>query len=451
MSHLHSNRTSAPPSKRDSFLSQRGFILSCIGSAVGMGNIWLFPTRISAYGGATFLVPYLIFTVLIASTGVIEEMAFGRTTRRGPIGACETATEERLGTKRPGRIAGVIPVVNSLAMAIGYSVVVGWILTYTVLALTGQLTIQTDVSAFAGRFGDIATENIIPQIIALAIAGAILILGVAGGIERANKVMMPLFFALFVGLALYVSTLPGAHAGYAYLFVLDPQGLADPLVWTFALGQAFFSLSIAGCGTLIYGSYLPDDHNIPFSAAMVAVFDCLAAILASLVIIPAMASAGQQLSSGGPGLLFIYLPTVLASLPGGPVFMAVFFIAVLFGGMTSLINLFEAPIATLQELLKMSRAQATIAIIAIGIVASLVIAPIVSDWMDWCTIYGCPIGAFIAAFMFAWMLGRDRCEKAVSQGRAVPIGRWFYPLVKYVFCGVVLFVLIAGIILGGIG
>ncbi|MGI6590211.1 MAG: sodium-dependent transporter [Eggerthellaceae bacterium] len=437
--------------ERDSFRSQRGFILSCIGSAVGMGNIWLFPTRISAYGGATFLVPYLIFTVLIASTGVIEEMAFGRATRRGPIGAFETATQARLGSKRAGRIAGIIPVANSLAMAIGYSVVVGWILTYTVLAFTGQLTQQTDANAFAACFEGIAAGNSLPQIVALVIAGAILILGVAGGIERANKIMMPLFFALFVGLALYVSTLPGAQTGYAYLFVLDPQGLADPLVWTFALGQAFFSLSIAGCGTLIYGSYLPDDHNIPFSAAMVAFFDCLAAILASLVIIPAMASAGQQLSSGGPGLLFIYLPAVLASLPGGAVFMAVFFIAVLFGGMTSLINLFEAPIATLQEWLGMSRAKATIAIIAIGIVVSLAIAPIVSDWMDWCSIYGCPIGAFLAAFMFTWMLGRERCEEAVGKGRPRPIGRWFFPLVKYVFCGVVLFVLVAGILLGGIG
>lgn len=448
---MPSSSAQAAPAKRDSFRSRRGFILACIGSAVGMGNIWLFPTRISAYGGATFLIPYLIFVVLIASTGIIEEMAFGRAARRGPMGAFEAATEKRFGTKVPGRIAGIFPVANSLAMAIGYSVVVGWIFAYTFLAITGQGAAAPDVQSYVSQFGDISANNWFWQVIAMVVVAAILILGVGGGIEKANKVMMPLFFFLFIGLAIYVATLPGAGAGYAYIFVLDPSGLADPTVWLFALGQAFFSLSVAGCGTLIYGSYLSDDEDIPYSAKMVAIFDTIAAVLASLVIIPAMASAGQQLSTGGPGLLFIYLPHLFSQMPGGEVFMFIFFVAVLFGGVTSLINLFEAPIATLQEWLGLSRARACIAIMAIGLVIGLAIQPIVSDWMDWCSIYGCPIGAFLAAVMFTWVLGRKRCEEAVSRGRRKPIGSWFYPLVKYVFCGIVLFVLVAGAIVGGIG
>ena len=440
-----------PEGARDSFRSRRGFILACIGSAVGMGNIWLFPTRISAYGGATFLIPYLIFVALIASTGIIEEMAFGRATRRGPIGAFEKATKLRYGTKMPGRIAGLFPVVNSLAMAIGYSVVVGWIFAYTAAALTGQGTVLSGVDQYAAWFGSVSENNWLWQTIAMAVVAAILILGVGGGIERANKIMMPLFFLLFVCLAVYVAFLPGASAGYEYIFVLDPRGLADPLVWMFALGQAFFSLSVAGCGTLVYGSYLSDDEDIPYSAKMVAVFDTLAAVLASLVIIPAMASAGQQLSSGGPGLLFIYLPQLFSQMPGGQVFMIVFFVAVVFGGLTSLINLFEAPIATLQEWAGMKRMHACLTIALIGLIVGLAIQPIVSDWMDWCSIYGCPIGAFLAAFMFAWIMGRERCTEAVNRGRENPLGRWFYPLVKYVFCGVVLVVLVAGSILGGIG
>lgn len=451
MSQHPASTPSATPAKRDSFRSRRGFILACIGSAVGMGNIWLFPTRISAYGGATFLIPYLIFVVLIASTGIIEEMAFGRATRRGPIGSFEKATEKRFGTKVPGRIAGLFPVVNSLAMAIGYSVVVGWIFAYTFLALTGQGAQPGPVAQFAAQFGSISENNWLWQVIAMAVTAAILILGVGGGIERANKIMMPLFFLLFAGLAVYVLTLPGSSAGYAYIFVLDPAGLADPMVWLFALGQAFFSLSIAGCGTLVYGSYLSDDEDIPYSAKMVAVFDTLAAILASLVIIPAMASAGQQLSSGGPGLLFIYLPQLFSQMPGGQIFMIVFFVAVLFGGVTSLINLFEAPIATLQEWAGMKRAHACLVIALIGLAVGLAIQPIVSDWMDWCSIYGCPIGAFLAAFLFTWVLGRDTVMEAVNRGRAKLLGNWYYPLVKYVFCGVVLFVLVAGSIMGGIG
>jgi len=145
--------------KRDSWTSKWGFILACIGSAVGMGNIWLFPARISAYGGATFLIPYLIFVVIIASTGVIGEMAFGRATRSGPVGAFGQATKQRFATEKPGRILGLIPVLGSLALAIGYSVVVGWIFKYLFLSLSGGLMQLDGVPAFDGLFGATATSN----------------------------------------------------------------------------------------------------------------------------------------------------------------------------------------------------------------------------------------------------------------------------------------------------
>jgi NSS family neurotransmitter:Na+ symporter len=438
-------------SRRDSFRSKRGFILACIGSAVGMGNIWLFPTRVSAYGGGTFILPYLIFVLLIGSTGVIGEMSFGRAMRGGPIKAFGSATERRFGTRKPGEALGLLPVISSLGMAIGYTVVLGWIFCYVFDALNGSLASMQGVDAFAGQFVDVSEQNAVWQCIAAITATAILVFGVGRGIERANEVMMPLFFLLFVGLAIYVATLPGAGDGYAYIFKLDPQGLLDPTVWVFALGQAFFSLSIAGNGTLIYGSYLGDNENVPQSAKYVALFDTIAAMLAALVIIPAMASAGQQLSQGGPGLLFIYLPTLFSNMPGGPVIMAVFFVAVLFGGLSSLINFFEAPIATLQESFGLDRTKATFIIGSIVLVASLIIASIVSDWMDFCSIYLCPIGALIAAVMFFWVCGKKFCLAQVNKGRKKALGGWFYPLAKYVFCGATLVVLVLGSILGGIG
>jgi NSS family neurotransmitter:Na+ symporter len=437
--------------QRDSFKSKRGFILACIGSAVGMGNIWLFPTRVSAYGGATFILPYLIFVVLIGSTGVIEEMSFGRAMRGGPIKAFGSATERRYGTRTPGQVAGLLPVISSLGMAIGYTVVVGWIFKYTFDAFTGSLMEMQGIEAFAAQFTSVSEQNAVWQSIAAIVATAILVFGVSHGIERANEVMMPLFFVLFVGLAIYVATLPGSSAGYSYIFMLDPAGLLDPQVWVFALGQAFFSLSIAGFGTLIYGSYLDDNENVPQSAKYVALFDTIAALLAALVIIPAMANAGQQLSQGGPGLLFIYLPQLFSEMPGGPVIMAVFFVAVLFGGVSSLINFFEAPIATLQENFGLDRTKATFVIGAIVLVASLIISGIVSDWMDFCSIYLCPIGALIAAVMFFWVCGKDFCLEQVNKGRKKPLGAWFYPLSKYVFCGVTILVLVLGSLLGGIG
>ena len=264
---------------RETFSSKRGFILACIGSAVGMGNIWLFPTRISAYGGATFLIPYLLFVLLIGSTGVIGEMSFGRFTKSGPIGAFARATQMRFGTETPGKVIGIVPVLSSLCMAIGYSIVVGWILWYTVASFIPSAPLAPSVESFAATFGQVAGDNMPFQIVAMVGVIAIMALGVTRGIERIHFIMMPLFFVMFIGLALYAATLPGALNGYRYVFMLDPRGLLDPLVWVYALGQAFFSLSIAGNGTLIYGSYLDDKENIPQSAKYVAIFDTLACLL----------------------------------------------------------------------------------------------------------------------------------------------------------------------------
>ena len=436
---------------RDSWGSKWGFILACIGSAVGMGNIWLFPARVSAYGGATFLIPYLIFVLIISSSGVIGEMSFGRATRSGPIHAFGFATRQRFSTEKPGKLLGLVPVAGSLALAVGYSVVVGWIFKYLFLSLTGTLTAMDSVESFVDLFNGTAANNPMWQIIALIITLFIMVLGIGQGIERANKVMTPMFYLLFISLAIYLATLPEASQAYRYIFVLNPPGLLDPMVWIFALGQAFFSLSIAGNGTLIYGSYLGNNTNVPSDARTVAVFDTFAALLSSLVIIPAMAVAGEQLNNSGPGLLFIFLPNVLRTIPGANIILVVFFLAVVFAALTSLINMFEAPIATLQELFHLPRPVA-VAIIGIGGTAgSLLIAPIVSDWMDICSIYICPLGALLAGVMFFWVCKKQFVLEQVNLSRKKPLGPWFYPLSKYIFCGVTILVLVTGALLGGIG
>ena len=376
----------------------------------------------------------------------------GRATRSGPIHAFGTATQLRFGTEKPGKLLGLIPVLGSLALAIGYSVVTGWIFKYTAGAITGSLSALDGLDAFSAQFGATASGNTGWQVAGMAVTIVIMAFGVGKGIEKANKIMTPLFFLLFVGLAVYLVTLPGSAAGYQYIFVLKPEGLLDPMVWVFALGQAFFSLSIAGNGTLIYGSYLSNDSDVPADAKMVALFDTCAAILAALVIIPAMAVAGQQLDKSGPGLMFIFLPNVLKGIPGGGVILIVFFVAVTFAALTSLINLFEAPTATLQELFHLKRPVAVAIIGAIGIGVGLAIAPIVSDWIDVCSIYICPIGALLAGIMFFWVCGKDYVLEQVNLARSKPLGSWFYPMAKYLFCGVTLIVLILGAsVQGGIG
>lgn len=438
--------------KRDSFNNKWGFILACIGSAVGMGNIWMFPTRVSMYGGGSYLIPYFIFVALIGFTGVIGEMSFGRATKSGPVDAfgyaCGTKNKRKL-----GEVIGFIPVLGALAMAIGYTIVMGWILKYMIGAFTGKTLAPVDTEGFAASFGNMASAfgNNVWQIVALVIGIIILMFGVGRGIEKANKIMMPVFFILFAVLGIYVAFQPGAVEGYKYIFRVDPEAFADPKTWIFALGQAFFSLSVAGNGTLIYGSYLSDDENIPAAAGRVALFDTIAAMLAALVIIPAMATTGAQLNQGGPGLMFIFLPALFKSMPGGYIVAIIFFVAVFMAGLSSLINLYEAPIATIQEKLHLGRKASCAIIAAISLVVSICIQGIVSGWMDVLSIYICPLGAGLAGIMFFWICGRKYVETQVNTGRDKKFTDKFYPICKYIFCPVCFLVLILGIILGGIG
>ena len=438
--------------KRDSFNNKWGFILACIGSAVGMGNIWMFPTRVSMYGGGSYLIPYFIFVALIGFTGVIGEMSFGRATKSGPVDAfgyaCETKNKRKL-----GEVIGFIPVLGALAMAIGYTVVMGWILKYMIGAFTGKTLAPADTEGFAASFGSMASAfgNNVWQIVALVIGIIILMFGVGRGIEKANKIMMPVFFILFAVLGIYVAFQPGAIEGYKYIFRVDPEAFADPKTWIFALGQAFFSLSVAGNGTLIYGSYLSDNEDIPAAAGRVALFDTIAALLAALVIIPAMATTGAQLNQGGPGLMFIFLPALFKSMPGGYIVAIIFFVAVFMAGLSSLINLYEAPIATIQEKLHLGRKASCAIIAAIALVVSICIQGIVSGWMDILSIYICPLGAGLAGIMFFWVCGKKYVETQVNTGRDKKFTDKFYPICKYIFCPVCFLVLILGIVLGGIG
>lgn len=440
--------------KRDSFNNKWGFILACIGSAVGMGNIWMFPTRVSMYGGGSYLIPYFIFVALIGFTGVIGEMSFGRATKSGPVDAfgyaCETKNKNK---KKLGEAIGFIPVLGALAMAIGYTVVMGWILKYMIGAFTGKTLAPADTEGFAASFGSMASAfgNNVWQIVALVIGIIILMFGVGRGIEKANKIMMPVFFILFAVLGIYVAFQPGAIEGYKYIFRVDPEAFADPKTWIFALGQAFFSLSIAGNGTLIYGSYLSDNEDIPAAAGRVALFDTIAAMLAALVIIPAMATTGAQLNQGGPGLMFIFLPALFKSMPGGYIVAIIFFVAVFMAGLSSLINLYEAPIATIQEKLHLGRKASCTIIAAIALVVSICIQGIVSGWMDILSIYICPLGAGLAGIMFFWVCGKKYVETQVNTGRDKKFTDKFYPICKYIFCPVCFLVLILGIVLGGIG
>lgn len=438
---------------REGFRTRLGFIMACIGSAVGMGNIWMFPYRTGKFGGAAFLIPYFIFVILLGFSGVIGEMAFGRGMGAGPLGAFASAMELRFGKKgrTAGRMIGIIPVIGSLGIAIGYSVVVGWFLKYLCGALTGSLTQVDDMGSYFGQlavnFGSVGW-----QLLGLALTLLIMVLGVAKGIEKMNKVMMPVFFLFFVILLVRVATLPGASEGYRYMFVPDWSQLKNVKTWVYALGQAFFSLSLAGSGTIVYGSYLKKDVDVVSCATNVAFFDTCAALLAGMVVIPAVFAFGLDVASGPP-LMFISLPMVFQQMPFGALFAVIFFVAVLFAAITSLMNLFETPIETLQEQFHLSRraAVAVVAVIAVGIGVFIESGDAVGAWMDAVSIYIIPLGALLAAVMFYWICPNGYARGQVQLGREKQLGAWFEPVTKYVFVGITLVVYVLGIFFGGIG
>lgn len=433
--------------KEDKFNSKWGFIISCIGSSVGMANIWMFPYRIGEFGGAAFLIPYLLFIILIGFSGVIGEMAFGRAMHCGPLGAFTKAFKMR-GSKA-GKLLGLIPVIGSLGISIGYSVIIGWTLKFLVDSITGNIMKNSNPTAvfteLSSEFGSIPWHML----------GLILVLicmsfGISGGIEKMNTVMMPAFFILFFFLAIRVSLLDGALSGYSYLFKPDWAQIAEPKTWVYAMGQAFFSLSVAGSGTVVYGSYLKSDVDVVSSAKYVSLFGTISALLAGFVIIPAVFAYGMSPNSG-PGLLFITIPAVVRSLPFGRAFSIVFFIAVLFAGVSSLVNLLESPVEMLQSRLGWSRRTALALVGAITAAAGLFVeGRLLSPWMDTISIYVIPLGALLAGIAMFWICGDTFARNAVQLGRIRTLGRWFKPTTKYVFCGVALLVYILGIFYGGI-
>ena len=439
--------------QREEFRTRLGFIVACIGSAVGMGNIWMFPYRTGKFGGAAFLIPYFIFVILLGFSGVIGEMAFGRSVKAGPLGSFSSAMEMSFGEKsrKLGKLIGMITVIGSLGIAIGYSVVVGWFLKYLFAALTGQLTKIEDMGSYFGSLA-VSFGSIGWQMLGLGLTFLIMILGVTKGIEKMNKLMMPVFFIFFIILLVRVATLPGALDGYRYLLVPNWEQLGNIKTWVYALGQAFFSLSLAGSGTIVYGSYLKKDIDVVGCAKNVAFFDTCAALLAGMVVIPAVFAFQLDVASGPP-LMFITLPAVFQQMPFGGLFAIIFFVAVLFAAITSLMNLFETPIEALQQQFSLSRGWAVgiIAVISAAVGIFIESGDAVGAWMDAVSIYIIPLGALLAGIMFFWVCPKGYARKQVELGASKSLGKWFEPVTKYVFVGITLIVYVLGIFFGGIG
>lgn len=431
--------------KNGNFKSTVGFVLACVGSAVGMGNIWMFPYRLGQYGGAAFLIPYLIFIALFGLVGLSAEFALGRMAKTGTLGAYAYCWKNKF-----GKYIGWLPLLGSLGIAIGYSVILGWVFRSIQGVLTNEL-LTNDIPAFFTNMTQ-SFSNVPCHFLVLFVTCLLLFTSATNAIEKVNKVLMPAFFILFIILAIRVSLFNGAIEGYKFLFVPKWGYLLNKETWIMAMGQAFFSLSITGSGMIVYGAYLKDDVDIPKASMQTAIFDTIAAMLAALAIMPAVFSFGIDPVSG-PSLMFLTLPEVFKQMPLGNFFALFFFISVAFAGITSLINMLEAVCESWQNRFHISRKKAVLVCGIITFIISVCIenGDIVGKWMDVVTIYIIPFAALLGAITIYYILGWNALKQELDKGRKKPVGPTFKFLGKYVYVFLAIIILILGILYNGIG
>lgn len=416
------------------FASRWGFILASVGSAVGMANVWGFPNKLGSNGGGAFLLIYLMFVVIFSYVGLPAEFALGRRAATGTLGAYENAWATR--GKTAGKVGGLLawlPLAGSLCIALGYAVIVTYILKALVDSLVGTL-MSADAGAWFGAFSS-TPYGVIPYHV-IVVVGTLLTLYLgARSIEKTNKIMMPLFFIIFLILAVRVAMLPDVSEGYRFMFTPRWEALKDPMIWIWAMGQAFFSLSVTGSGMIVYGAYLSKDEDVVGVAQHTALFDTIAAVVAALVIIPACFSYGLDVGAG-PSLLFVTLPTILQDIPLGRLFAIILYLAMIFAGISSLQNMFEAVAESLlHKFPKLSRTAvlALLCVLCLGI--GIFMEPISKwgPWMDLVSIYIIPIGATLGAISWFYVMKKEDLLAAVNTGSKKARGALWYNVGRFVY------------------
>lgn len=433
---------------RENFTSRAGFVISCIGAAVGLGNIWMFPYRLGQNGGAAFLIPYFIFVLILGSTGLITEFAFGR----GAEGGALTGIKKGFKNKdlRGGAFFGFIPAIGLAGVFMFYNVVVGWIIKYLSLSISGNIK-NIDIPNYFDSFAGSA-ETIPWNLLAIGLALVIVCMGISKGIEKINKIIMPMLFGIFILLAIRSLTLPGAIDGVKYLLTPQWSYLFNINTWVMALGQAFFTVSLNGCGMVVYGSYIKKDLDIPRSAVSTAVLDTIAALLASFVIMPAVFAFGLDPASGPP-LLFITIPTIFKAIPGGQILMVLFFLSVLFAAISSSINMLEGPVESFMTQTKLSRKTSAILISIVTFILSIPLnlnMDLFNNFADVITIVVSPLAALLVFIVFYYMNSKEDVLEEINRGTTRKLGQKFFIFAKYGFTIITVLVIILGVIYGGI-
>lgn len=435
---------------RATFGGRLSAVLVTAGSAVGLGNIWRFPYVAGENGGGAFLLIYILSVLLLGVPIMLSEFAIGRNTHRNAVGAYRTLSSR-------WSILGYNSILAPLLIMGFYLVVSGWTLEYMIHSLTGEFTRISTPEAYESLFNAF-TQNpwkpLLYTVVFTLLTHGVIALGVQKGIERSARIMMPLLLLILVVLAVHSILLPGGTEGVKFLFAPDFSKVTPSTVLV-ALGQAFFSLSI-GIGTMVtYASYFKPDTNLRHTALNVTILDTLVAVLAGVVIFPAVFSVGIEPSSG-PSLVFITLPGIFNSMPLSMVWSSVFFLLLVVAALTSTISLHEVITAYMHEEWHMSRRVAawstTGACMALAAVASLSLGVLkgwnifgltIFDSLDYLTAnILLPAGGFFTCIFVGWRLDRKILKAEISNNGTLKFRIYgvFIFLVRYVCPAVLLLI-----------
>ena len=422
---------------REHFATSWGAILTTAGVAIGLGNIWRFPYMVGSFGGGGFLIVYLVVVLAFGVPALMCEWALGRSTRRGPMGAFQSAG-------MPGaRLWSGLLLVTIVMASSYYTVVLAWVLYYALL--------------FAGSAADTPSQQIFTTLtstpwlqfsgvlVCILLACTALATGVRSGIERCSRAIMPLFFILFLLLVGRTLSLEGAWSrllGY----LAESSGQFSPRTVLAAMGQGMFSLSLGGTFMVIYGSYLRRRENIPNGALWTALLDVSAAILAFLVVVPAVLVLEIDMESGPP-LLFVVMPQVFQGMEWGNLLGTIFFASVLLVGMLSLIGAYEVVVGACKDAWGISRHRTLAVLAAIQLV--LAVPPMFIDGyifysdLVWGTTMQ-PFGAALAMVALLWCQGRAKALGEISRNSRLVLPRFLFYWMKYVVPTGVLIALVYG-------
>lgn len=438
--------------KRSSFSGKLGFVLAAAGSAVGLGNIWRFPYLAAKYGGGTFLLCYLVLAVTFGFALMVAEIAIGRKTRQSAIRAYGTLDKR---FRFLGPLASLVPIIITPY----YCVIGGWVMKYLFVYATGGGATLVDGNYFTQFIS--STSPLIWFVLFVAVTVVIVMTGVEKGIEKVSKVMMPLLVLLSLGIAVYCLTLPGAMEGVIYYLKPDFSKFSATTILA-AMGQLFYSMSLAMGIMITYGSYMKKDSHLTASVHQIEIFDTGIAFLAGLMVIPAVFSfTGGADVNAGPGLMFMTLPKVFGSVPITNIIGTLFFLLVLFAALTSAISLAETVVSILCDFTGIKRMTGclitAVILIGLGSFSALGYGPLAQiqiigmaflDFFDFISnSILMPVVAFLTCILVGYIIKPvSLIEEAEAEGASFRGKKLFVFVIKYLAPVCIVAILISSVL-----